>query len=72
MAGWISVSAALLALHVLGNVVWIGALLAVTTLAGRARMMADVAEIGQLARRVYLRLAVPAFWRASARGWRAS
>ncbi|HEY8042372.1 MAG TPA: hypothetical protein VIF15_21360 [Polyangiaceae bacterium] len=52
---------ALVALHVLANVVWIGALLAETILLGRAPFLADGAEVGHLARRVHLRLAVPAF-----------
>ncbi len=56
-----SVDVALVSAHVLANVVWIGSILAVGVLIGRARFMADAAEIGALARRVYLRLAVPAF-----------
>jgi putative membrane protein len=55
------VSVALIFAHVLANVVWIGSILAVAMLVGRARFMADGAEIGALARRVYSRLAVPAF-----------
>lgn len=51
----------LVAAHVLANVVWIGSLLAECTLLGRARFMADGAEIGGLARRVHSRLAVPGF-----------
>lgn len=51
----------LVAAHVLANVVWIGSLLAECLLIGRARFMADGAEVGGLARRVHTRLAVPAF-----------
>jgi putative membrane protein len=50
-----------LALHVAANVVWIGSILSVAWLCGRARLMADGAEIGRLARGLYLRFAVPAF-----------
>jgi putative membrane protein len=57
---WPSVPDALVALHVLANVVWIGALLAVAVLVARIPFMADPAEVGALARRVHLRLAVPA------------
>ncbi len=57
----VSLALALVAAHVLANVVWIGALLAVALLIGRARFLADSAEVGALARQVYLRLAVPAF-----------
>jgi protoporphyrinogen IX oxidase len=51
----------LVALHVLANVVWIGALLSVALLTARAPFVADPAEVGMLARRVYTRLAIPAF-----------
>lgn len=51
----------LVAAHVLANVVWIGALLSECLLLGRARFMADGAEVGGLARRLHTRLAVPAF-----------
>jgi protoporphyrinogen IX oxidase len=51
----------LVAVHVLSNVVWIGSILSVAMLVDRARFMADGAEVGGLARRVYTRLAVPAF-----------
>jgi putative membrane protein len=57
----LSLPTALVALHVLANVVWIGALLSVALLASRAPFMADAADVGALARRVYLRLAVPGF-----------
>jgi putative membrane protein len=56
-----TISIALVAAHVLSNVVWIGSILSVAMLVERARFMADGAEIGALARRVYTRLAVPAF-----------
>jgi putative membrane protein len=58
---WPSPTAALLAAHVLANLVWIGALLAETVLLGRATWLADPAEAGVLARRVHTRLAIPAF-----------
>jgi putative membrane protein len=51
----------LVAAHVLANVVWIGALLSVATLTSRAPFVADPSDVGALARRVYWRLAVPAF-----------
>lgn len=57
----LSLGTGLVAAHVLANVVWIGALLSECMLLGRARFMADGAEIGGLARRVHSRLAVPAF-----------
>jgi putative membrane protein len=50
-----------LALHVAANVVWIGSILSVGWLCGRARLMADGAEIGRMARGLYLRFSVPAF-----------
>jgi putative membrane protein len=56
-----SVTLLLVAVHVLANVVWIGALLSVALIAGRAPFVADPADVGLLARRVYARLAVPAF-----------
>ena len=55
------ITTVLVAVHVLSNVVWIGSILSVALLVGRARLMADGAEVGALARRVYTRLAVPAF-----------
>jgi putative membrane protein len=58
---WLSLPSALVAAHVTANLVWIGALLAVALLAGRGRFSADPAEVGTLARRVYLTLAAPAF-----------
>jgi putative membrane protein len=58
---WLPLPTLLLALHVLGNVLWIGALLSVVTVAGRARWVADPSEIGALARRIHTRIAVPGF-----------
>jgi putative membrane protein len=52
---------ALLFVHVLANVVWIGALLAVTRIVARAGLTKDPAGASGLARDVHLRLAVPAF-----------
>jgi putative membrane protein len=49
------------ALHVAANVVWIGSILSVAWLCARARLMADGAEIGRLARGIYLRFSVPGF-----------
>jgi putative membrane protein len=57
---WPPPTAALLAAHVLANMVWIGALLAETQLLGGARWLADPPSAGVLARRVHTRLAVPA------------
>jgi putative membrane protein len=51
----------LVSAHVLANVVWIGALLSVATLTARAPFLADPTDVGSMARRVYFRLAVPAF-----------
>lgn len=46
-------------LHVVGNIVWIGAILAVgVTIAGRA---GDAKTRGEIALSIYMRLAVPAF-----------
>ena len=56
-----TVPTALLSVHVLANVVWIGALLAVTRILKRAGSTEDPAGVGGVARDVYLRLAVPAF-----------
>jgi putative membrane protein len=58
---WLSLGTALLAAHVLGNVVWIGSLLAVAVLVSHAPWTAEPPEVGRLARRVYVRLAIPAF-----------
>jgi putative membrane protein len=51
----------LVALHVSANLVWIGSMLAVAWLCGRARLMADGTEAGRFARGIHLRFAVPAF-----------
>ena len=51
----------LVALHVLANVVWIGALLAVALALVGAPSMAHPAEAGLLALRIHRTLAVPAF-----------
>jgi putative membrane protein len=58
---WISLATVLVALHVLANVVWIGALLAVAVVLGAASASADPASAGGIARLVHVRLAVPAF-----------
>ncbi len=58
---WISLPTLLVALHVLANVVWIGALLAVAVVVAAAPGRTDPASAGGLARLVYVRLAVPAF-----------
>ena len=57
----LSLSNALVSLHVLADVVWVGALLAVAMVIGQSSTMSNPAEAGALARRVYLRLAAPAF-----------
>ncbi|MDP8999208.1 MAG: CopD family protein [Myxococcota bacterium] len=58
---WLSLATALVAAHVVANVVWIGAILSVAVLAGRGPLSADPVEVGTLAKRVYVSLAVPAF-----------
>lgn len=65
---WLALPTALLAAHILANVVWIGSLLAVALLTGRGRFAADPAEVGALARRVHLSLAGPAFIASFAAG----
>ncbi|MGD0678950.1 MAG: CopD family protein [Polyangiaceae bacterium] len=65
---WLPDSTLLVAAHVLANVVWIGALLAVALLVGHAPWTADPAEVGRLARRVHVRLAAPAFFLSFAAG----
>lgn len=65
---WMSLETALLAAHVIGNVVWIGSLLAVAVLVAHAPWTAEPAEVGRLARRVHLRLAVPGFLATFAAG----
>jgi protoporphyrinogen IX oxidase len=65
----VTFSAVLVALHVLANVVWIGALLSVAMLLSRAADgAADVSVVGGLARAVHVRLAVPAFVTSFAAG----
>jgi protoporphyrinogen IX oxidase len=63
-----SFQTALIAVHVIGNVVWIGSLLAVALLVSHAPWTAEPADVARLARRVYLRLAVPGFLTAFAAG----
>ena len=58
---WLSPETALLAAHILGNVVWIGSLLSVAVLVSHAPWTSEPAEVGRLARRVHVRLAIPAF-----------
>ena len=58
---WPSATAALIAAHVLANLVWIGTLLSETLLLGRAAWLADPVQAGFLARRLHTSLAVPAF-----------
>jgi len=58
---WLSFPFLLVAAHVSANVVWIGALLAVATVGAGAAGSTAPTEAGTLARRVYTRLAVPAF-----------
>jgi protoporphyrinogen IX oxidase len=58
----------LLAVHLIGNVVWIGSLLAVALLVAHAPWTAEPADVGRLARRVHLRLAVPGFLTTFAAG----
>ncbi|MGH7271106.1 MAG: CopD family protein [Polyangiaceae bacterium] len=67
----IGVYRALVSLHVAANVVWIGALLAVSLLLSRsagASADAGTKEAGVLARVVHVRLAVPAFVTSFAAG----
>jgi protoporphyrinogen IX oxidase len=65
---WPSLSAALLAAHVLANIVWIGALLSETVLLAQATWLSDPPEAGVFARRLHTRLAVPAFLASVAAG----
>jgi protoporphyrinogen IX oxidase len=65
---WPSLSAVILAAHVLANVVWIGALLSETMLLSRAAWVSDPAEVGTFARRIHTRLAMPAFLGSLAAG----
>jgi putative membrane protein len=59
---WLSLPTALVAVHLIANVVWIGALLAVAQVTARGPFSADPAEVGTLARRLHATLAVPAFF----------
>lgn len=63
-----SLATALVAVHVIGNVVWIGSLLAVALLVAHAPWTADPADVARLARRVHMRLAIPGFLTAFAAG----
>ena len=65
---WPSLSAALLAAHVLANIVWIGALLSETVLLSRAAWHSDPADAGTFARGLHTRLAIPAFLASVATG----
>jgi putative membrane protein len=56
-----SLATVLVAVHVLANVVWIGALLSVTLIVARAGATKFPVEAWGLARYVHVRLAVPAF-----------
>jgi protoporphyrinogen IX oxidase len=58
---WLPLPTALLAVHVIANTVWIGAILSVALLVANAPFMADPSDNGALARRIYTRLALPAF-----------
>jgi putative membrane protein len=58
---WPSPTVALIALHVVANLVWIGTLLSETLLLARAAWLADPVQAGFLARRLHTGLAVPAF-----------
>lgn len=57
----ISFGTILVAVHIIGNVVWIGSLLAVALLVAHAPWTAEPAEVARLARRVHNRLAIPGF-----------
>ena len=65
---WPSLSAALLAAHVLANIVWIGALLSESVLLSRAAWHSDPADAGTFARRLHTHLAIPAFLASVAAG----
>ncbi len=65
---WPTLSAALLAAHVLANIVWIGALLSETVLLAQATWLSDPPEAGAFARRLHTRLAIPAFLASVAAG----
>lgn len=65
---WLPLPTALIAAHVVANLVWIGAILSVALLVANAPFMADPGDPGTLARRVYVRLALPAFFVSFATG----
>jgi len=65
---WITWATTLVAVHVIGNVVWIGSLLSVALLVAHAPWTAEPADVGRLARRVHGRLAVPGFLTSFAAG----
>jgi len=65
---WLPLPTALLAAHVVANLVWVGAILAASLLLAGSPFMADPSEPGALARRVYTRLATPAFFLSFAAG----
>jgi putative membrane protein len=58
---WPLQTAAIVAAHLLANLVWIGALLSEALLLGRATWISDPVQAGILARRIHTRLAMPAF-----------
>ena len=57
----LSLMSAVVSLHVLANVVWIGSLLAVALLLSEASKGGMAVEAARHGRRIYLRLSVPAF-----------
>ncbi|MBV9948332.1 MAG: CopD family protein [Myxococcales bacterium] len=67
---WLSLPTALVALHVLANVVWIGSILSVALLLARAPLSsaAGAGDVAALAQRLYARLASPAFFMSFAAG----
>ncbi len=68
LVAWPSSATLVVAAHLLANMVWIGSLLAVAVLAAHAPWTAEPAEVGRLARRVHVRLAIPAFLASFAAG----
>ena len=58
---WLPLPTALVAAHVVADLVWIGSILSAALLLSASPFMADPAEPGALARRIYTRLSVPAF-----------
>jgi putative membrane protein len=59
--GTLSSQSAIVALHVLANVVWIGSLLSVALLLSATAEASTGGTAARLGRRIYLRLSVPAF-----------